>query len=147
VAARQTPAGAGPSLGRNFAVAPLSRTFEESSRELPFVTQQSQRGSIVKGEIPPCQRGGTLVITTEMHKGAASVMTKDAGKHFSASGTLQGEPTDCHPVLGNATYPASWQAWRVLVEASAAPQNFQFLITHSTGFEIPMSRRAHFLPT
>jgi hypothetical protein len=125
------PAGTPPSLGRNFPAAPLPRTFDASSRELPLVTSRTQQEVTVRGEVPPCQRGSTLVISTEMLKGSIAVMTRDVGKHFAASGTLGGRPAECHAVLGIATPPASWQAWRIAVEASAAPQTFQFSITNS----------------
>jgi hypothetical protein len=140
------PAGTSPSLGRPFAAAPLPQAFMEPTRELTLVTTQTQRESTVKGEVPPCQIGGTLVITTEMRKGAVAVMTKDVSTHFTVSGTLGGKPADCHGVLGKATYPASWQAWRIAVEASSAPQPFQFSIIKSTELEAELACRGHFLP-
>jgi len=141
------PVGTAPSLGRSFTAAPLPCRFEELSRELTLAASQKLREATVRGELLPCKRGGTLVITTELRNGTVAVMTKDVGKHFTASGTLRGKPVDCHPVLGNATYPASWQAWRIAVDAMAAPQPFQFTITNSTESEVPMSCRAYFLPS
>jgi len=140
------PAGTAPSLDRNFPAAQLPKTFEEPSRELMLATSQAQRELTVRGEAPPCKRGGTLVITTEMRKGSVAVMTRDVGKHFVASGTLGKKPVDGHAVLGNATYPASWQAWRIAVEASAAPQRFQFSITNDVEMEAVFVSRGYFLP-
>ena len=140
------PVGTTPSLGRSFAVAPLSKTFMEPTRELTLGTTRTQREFTVKGEVPPCQLGGTLAITAEMRKGTVAVMTKDVGTHFTISGTLRGGPPECHPVLGKATYPASWQAWRIAVEASSNPQPFEFSIINSTELEAELSCREHFLP-
>ena len=154
------PAGTAPSLGRNFPAAPLPKTSDEPSRELPVATSRNQRELTVRGEMPSCPRGGTLVISTEMRQGSTAVMTRDVGKHFAASGTLGGRSAECHAVLGVATPPACWQAWRIPVEASANPQTFQISITNSIEewlmegrrlapeeMEIAFSCRAHVLPS
>jgi len=138
--------GARPSLGRAFGATPFPTTFTEPSRELILVTTQTRREFTVQGEVPPCQLGGTLVIATEMRKGAVAVMTKDVGAHFSMSGTLGGGLVECHPVLGKATYPASWQAWRIAVEAKSVPQPFKFSIVNRTEMEAELSCLGHFLP-
>jgi hypothetical protein len=140
------PVGTTPSLDRSFVAAPLPKTFTEPTRELTLGTTQTQKEFKVKGEVPPCQLGGTLVVTAEMRKGAVAVMTKDVGTHFTISGTLRGGPLECHPVLGKATYPASWQTWRIAVEASSNPQPFEFSIINSTELEAELSCRGHFLP-
>jgi hypothetical protein len=140
------PVGTTPSLGRSFAATQLPGTFAELTRELTLGTTQTQREFTVKGEVPACQFGGTLVLTAEMRKGAVAVMTKDVGAHFSVNGTLRGGPAECHPVLGKATYPASWQAWRIAVKASSDPQPFEFSIVNSTELEAELSCRGHFLP-
>ena len=120
------PAGTAPSLGRSFSASPLPGTFDEPSRELTLATSQIHRESIVKGEVPPCQRGGTLAITTEMRRGPVPVTTPDVGKYFAARGLLEGGAAPCRPVLGNAIYaPTSWQAWRISIEDSPSPRTFQ----------------------
>jgi hypothetical protein len=140
------PSGSAPSLGRRFEVAPLPKSFTEPTRELTLDTTQARQVFSIKGEVPACQHGGTLVITAEMSKGKVAVMTKDVGAHFSASGTLGGAPRECHPVLGKATYPASWQAWRIAVEASSAPRPFEFSIVNSTELEVQVTCHGHFVP-
>ncbi len=141
------PAGTAPSLGRSFSALPLPGTFEEPSRELTLVTSQAQRESIVKGEVPPCKRGGTLVITTEMRKGSVPVTTTNVGKYFAARGLLAEEVVPCHPVLGNAIYaPTSWQAWRIPTEASPSPRTFQVSITNNVEMNPALVCRGYFLP-
>ena len=119
----------------------------EPSRELTLATSQAERESIVKGEVPPCKRGGTLVITTEMRKRSVPVTTTNVGKYFAARGLLAEEVVACHPVLGTAIYaPTSWQAWRIPVEASPSPRTFQVSITNSVGMNPALVCRGYFLP-
>jgi hypothetical protein len=141
------PAGSAASLGRSFSASPLPRTFDEPSRELTLATSQIHRESIVKGELPPCKRGGTLVITTEMRKGQVPLTTRDVGQYFAARGLLEGGAVPCRPVLGNAIYaPTSWQAWRISIEASPSPRTFQVSITNNLETDPALVSRGYFLP-
>lgn len=140
-------AGTTPSLGRSFSASPLPGTFEEPSRELTLATSQAGRESVVKGEVPPCKRGGTLVIATEMRNGPVAVATTNVGKYFAARGILEGGSVPCHPVLGNAIYaPTSWQAWRIPIEASSRPRKFQVSVTNTVEMNPALVSRGYWLP-
>jgi hypothetical protein len=101
---------------------------------------------IVLAEVPASRQGGTLVITVEMQKHSAAVMTADVGKYFAIRGELEGRPVTCHAVLGTATYPASWQAWRIPIEALAGPATVRAAITNSSKAEAQLTSRAYFIP-
>jgi len=141
------PAGAAPSLGRSFSTSPIPRTFDEPSSELTLATSQAGEESIVKGEVPPCKRGGTLVIATELRKGSVAVTTTNVGMHFAARGLLEGGSVPCHAVLGNAIYaPTSWQAWRIPIEESPSSRTFQVSITNTLEMDTALVSRGYFLP-
>jgi hypothetical protein len=114
---------------------------------LTLATSQAGRESVVKGEVPPCKRGGTLVIATEMRNGPVAVATTNVGKYFAARGILEGGSVPCHPVLGNAIYaPTSWQAWRIPIEASSRPRKFQVSVTNTVEMNPALVSRGYWLP-
>jgi len=97
--------------------------------------------------VPPCMRGGTLVIATELRKGSVAVTTTNVGMHFAARGLLEGGSVPCHAVLGNAIYaPTSWQAWRIPIEESPSSRTFQVSITNTLEMDTALVSRGYFLP-
>jgi hypothetical protein len=141
------PAGESASLGRTFLSAPLPRAFDEPSRELTLEANETGRVLTVQGEAPACGRGAMLVITVEMRKGSFAATTPNVGKYFAARGILDGGSVPCLPVLGTAIYaPASWQAWRIPIEASPAPKPFRVSITNSLEMDAALVSRGYFLP-
>ena len=67
-------------------------------------------------------------------------------KHLTARGTLAGRAVPWQPVLGTATYPSCWQAWRLTVEPSSQPQVFELAITAKFGPGVRLAPKAHFIP-
>ncbi|MFH1264924.1 MAG: hypothetical protein ABIK89_04310, partial [Planctomycetota bacterium] len=112
----------------------------------PLPKQYGPRQLAVKGEVPPSAAGGTLVVTVEMKGSSGPAWLRNVGKHFSSEGKLAGQPAPLRPVLGEATYPAPWQAWRIEVEPSAAPQAFELSISTTAGANLELPCNAYFLP-
>ena len=100
---------------------------------------------IVKGQAPASRNGGTLVVTLEMGKDGKPLAMHNVGAHFWSQATLAGKPVTFTPVLGNATYPAPWQAWRLAIEPSAQPQPFELSITTRVAPIVQRTWKGHFL--
>ena len=64
----------------------------------------------------------------------------------SAQATLAGQAAACKPVLGTATYPSCWQAWRIAVRPSSQPQPLELAITANLGRDVSLTAQGHFLP-
>ncbi len=70
---------------------------------------------IIKAQLPPSAAGGTLVVTLKVHGGSP--------RGISCGAKLGDRPVPCTKVWhDNASYPATWQAWRIPVGPSARPR-------------------------
>ena len=101
---------------------------------------------VVRGEVPANKSGATLVVSLEMKRRSDLVWVRNVGAHFSGDGRLAGESAPFEPVLGKATYPAPWQAWRLAVEPSAAPQAFELTVSSTVSPDVELPCEAHFVP-
>ena len=101
---------------------------------------------VVRGEVPASKSGGTLVVSVEMKRRSEPVWLRNVGSHFSGEGELAGLSAPFEPVLGKATYPAPWQAWRLAVAPSASPQAFELTISAMVSPDVELSCEAHFVP-
>jgi hypothetical protein len=138
--ALQQGAPAGHNLGR------LRLSVTAAKRPLPSPAPSGPRSLVVQGDVPPCAGGGMLVVTVEMSRSGQPIRLGGPGKFLSAQGTLAGQTAACQPVLGTATYPSCWQAWRIAVTPSAQPQPFELTITATLGSDVQLATQAHFVP-
>jgi hypothetical protein len=122
----------------------LSATTATSPLALPRPAEP--RSLVIQGQVPSSHDGGLLVVSVEMKQGPAPMPMGGPGKSFSAHGKLAGKTIQCQPVLGTATYPSSWQAWRIAVQPSAGPQAFELSITTTLPPTIRGTCQGHFLP-
>jgi len=113
---------------------------------LPLPKQYGPRQFVVGGEVPPNAAGGTLVVTVEMKGDSGPAWLGNVGKHFSAEGTLAAEAASFQPVLGKATYPAPWQAWRIAAAPSPTPQAFQLTVGMTVSPNLESAYKAYFIP-
>lgn len=101
---------------------------------------------LVRGQAPTTAAGGLLVVTAEMRRNGEPAPVHNVGSHFSARGSLAGKGTAWTPVLGKATYPAPWQAWRVAVPPASRAEPFELAISTTLPQNLQWSYRAYFLP-
>jgi hypothetical protein len=80
-----------------------------------------------------------------MSRDGKPLAVRDVGRHVRATGTLGGRPAPWQPVLGEATYPAPWQAWRIAVEPSAEPRPFRLEITAASSSHAELTCRGFFI--
>ena len=162
------PHGQAPTLNRRFDRQPLP-AFAEPSRSLEVAVQEvcpqgkradetvfdppwpvpkssGQRSLVVQGQVPASSTGGMLVISVQMKRGTQPMRVDGPGKYLTAQATLAGETVVCQPVLGTATYPSCWQAWRIAVESSARARPFELMITAAFGPDVQFAAQGHFLP-
>ncbi|MCY2986706.1 MAG: hypothetical protein NTY19_02445 [Planctomycetota bacterium] len=134
----------GSPAGHNLGRLRLSATAAQPP--LPSPTPSGPRTVVVKGQVPPCAGGSMLVISAEMKCGSQPIRVGGPGQYLTARGTLAGQMLAWKPVLGTATYPSCWQAWRITVAPSAQPQPFELAITANFGPHVQLSPRGHFVP-
>lgn len=104
------------------------------------------RKLFVQGQVPASSQGGILVVSAQLGQGRELVHLGNIGAHFSSEGKLAGQGAFWQPVLGQETYPSSWQAWRIAVGPSTSPQPFELLITAEAPVNAESGFTAHFLP-
>jgi len=134
----------GPPAEHNVGRLRLSATTAKPP--LPSPKPTGPRSLVVKGKVPPSPGGGILVITVEMKRGSQRMRVGGPGKYMTAQGTLASQPAACEPVLGTATYPSCWQAWRIAAGPSSQPQPFELTITATFGPDVQLASQGHFVP-
>ncbi len=100
---------------------------------------------VIAGVAPAAPAGGLLVITVEMARDGHPLEMPNIGKVLSAEGTLERRPAAWEPVLGQATYPSCWQAWRLRLAPSVQPRAFTLTVTPRVAREVLLRCRGHFL--
>jgi len=113
---------------------------------LPSPAPIGPRRLIIKGRVPASAAGGVLVISTEIERGGQPIRVQGPANFLTAEARLGGKTAICQPVMGTATYPSCWQAWRIGIEPSAQPQPLGLTITASFGPEFRLNTKGHFLP-
>jgi hypothetical protein len=81
-----------------------------------------------------------------MRRGGAPAPLGNVGSHFSVRGTLGGQAADWTPVLGKATYPAPWQAWRLALPPASDGKPFELSIITTMPANLDWVYQAHFVP-
>ena len=118
------PHGQSASLDRRFETKPIPLGFSEASRPIDVQVVESKaqreparpRSLTIRGQVPTCRRGGTLVVAVNMTRGVSPFRPWSPGHRFlSADAALAGQAIACRPVLGDNTFPSCWQAWRIAV--------------------------------
>jgi hypothetical protein len=148
-----TPAGQPPTLKRALPERPIQRVFTEPSRLVELAVsgggispgQEQSREFVLHGEAPASARGGLVTISAELRDGTQQYWIRAPRQKFSIQGKLAGKEVSPTPVLIEG-YPAPWQAWRVQVEQSAAPQLLELAVTTSLPPEVHLVFKAHFVP-
>ena len=100
---------------------------------------------VVKGQVSPTAGDGMLVVSVKMSRDGKPLSVRDVGRHFDAKGELADRAVTWQPVLGNATYPAPWQAWRLAVEPSSESRPFQLDISTTHSSNTDLTWQAHFI--
>ena len=113
---------------------------------LPMPKTHATRQLVVRGKVPPSKTGGTLVVTVPMEGSLGPVRLRNVGTHFSSEGKLDGDAARFQPVLGKATYPAPWQAWRIAVGHCASPRPFELTIGTVVPLNVQLPCKAYFIP-
>ncbi len=103
------------------------------------------RSLVIRGQVPPSRGGGLLVVSVEMRQGPEPVRLDGPGKSFSAEGKFAGEPIECQPVMGTATYPSCWQAWRIAVKPAPEPRSFELAVRCRLSPKVQLTWKAHFI--
>jgi hypothetical protein len=104
------------------------------------------KATIVRGQAPATTAGGLLVVTAEMRRAGAPLPVPNVGNYFSAKGILGGQNAAWTPVLGKATYPAPWQAWRIALPPASGAKPFELDITTTLPGNIDWKYSAYFVP-
>ena len=118
-----------------------------TTAEPPFAIPQGYgpKPLVVKGLAPATAAGGMLVVSVQMSRDGKPMAVRDVGRHLRCTGTLGGRPAAWQPVLGEATYPAPWQAWRIAVEPSVDPRPFRLEITAESSSHAESTCRGFFI--
>jgi hypothetical protein len=111
----------------------------------PPVAKGTQR-SVIAAQTPVSDRGGVFVVTAELKRDGRPAWFGDIGNYFSAEAKQGGQGVACRPVLGKATYPSCWQAWRMAMAPSAAPGQVELAVNAALPAGVQCSFRGHFVP-
>jgi len=98
------------------------------------------------GQIPQTRRGGLLVLSVELTRDGEPVEVQNLGSHLSATATLAGEAVHLTPALGEQTYPAAWQSWRLEVGPERAGRCWQSPPRWAALPDGDLHWSAHFIP-
>jgi hypothetical protein len=121
----------------------LALTTAEDPPAIP--TGYGPKPLVVKGQVSPTARGGMLVVSVKMSREGKPLAVRNVGRHLRAEGVLAGRTVNWQPVLGDATYPAPWQAWRLAVEPSSKSSPFQLDITTTNSSRADLICRGYFI--
>jgi hypothetical protein len=116
-----------------------------AAKPVPAPQRQGRR-LVVQGRVPPSPARGLLVVTVAMSRSGQPFEIPNVGRSLSAEGSLNGKRSAWQPVLGTATYPACWQAWRLPLEPAAEPAEFELTVTPRIGSNVDLRWAAHFVP-
>jgi hypothetical protein len=162
------PAGDKPSGDRRFTDQLLSGRWAQASRVLVVTVTAAaddaapalgcekehkpeelppRRVLRVRGELPACPGGGTLAVSVALrHKGKA-LMRGDGGKYFAAAFSMDGQPVAAVPAVGQRTFPACWQTWRLVLPASSVSRVYEALVAVRAPADAEASCTSHWVPT
>jgi hypothetical protein len=98
------------------------------------------------GQVPQTRDGGLLVVSMDLRRDGKSLEVPNLGSKLSVAGTMNGRPASFEPALGQQTYPAAWQSWRLACGPESAGKPFE-LIVRAHGLKPEELRwSAHFIP-
>ncbi|MFV2069396.1 MAG: hypothetical protein ACC645_20730, partial [Pirellulales bacterium] len=148
------PSGQAPTLNRRFDVKPIPARFAEASRSVEITVEQVQEKHelsslrlIVKGKVPASTKGGMVVLSVKMTRGSEVAKTGKIWDWIEATrGEVAAKVVPLQPVVGKRTHAVCWQAWRIQVEPSARPQDFEFSAVSKTEENIEQEFNTYFIP-
>jgi hypothetical protein len=99
----------------------------------------------IQCQAPVTKLGGLLLVTAELTKAGKSLASGGSGLRISEV-KLARRPVECQPVLGSLTFPTCWQAWRIALEPSAAPQPVELTVIGWLSADVECAFQGHFVP-
>ena len=127
------PHGKSPSLPREFTSRPVPVRFAERSCRVEIaVAETGGKPAVwtVRGDIPASAAGGLLAVVLELAEdGGAPLHLLGLGSLFAADAEMDGKPATVQPAQNAPMYGASWQTWRLDVEAGSPARPFALRIT------------------
>ncbi|OHB76932.1 MAG: hypothetical protein A2W31_10385 [Planctomycetes bacterium RBG_16_64_10] len=113
---------------------------------IPARSQPASARLVVCGRVPAAPQGGLVVVTVEMmSRSGTPTELRNVGEHFSANGRLDGQPAAWQPVLGTATYPSCWQAWRLALGPATQAREIALHITADIAPDVDLRCRGYFI--
>ncbi len=142
--------GETPAAGADWREAISRRRFAEPSGPVSLTVTEvdaadQTRGFTVSGMAPASQGGGTLAIAACVTRGGRAAPKGNIGSLLKATFTLNGATAEATPVLGDFTYPATWQAWRVAIPVGGAA-DFAVAASSRLAQDTDVSFQAWFVP-
>ncbi len=113
---------------------------------LPKPVPSGADKAIIEGQVPASTSGGLLVVSARLGDGPHPPEPSNIGTYFTHQGFVDEQPATWTAVLGTATYPSSWQAWRLEVAPSATPRRFRLVVESSLKLAVPEALAAYYLP-
>ena len=113
---------------------------------IPAPVSTASRRVVATATAPASPRGGMLMFTAQLENGGGPAWLPDIGTHFSAEAKIGGAAAECRAVLGNATYPSCWQAWRIPVAAAAEPRPLELEVAASLPPGVRWVFKGHYIP-
>ncbi len=134
-----------PTLAHSLNPAPLPTRFTEASGPVA-ITVVVPGKTQVTGQVPQTRRGGLLVVSVELETDGKPREVQNLGSHLSCAATMADEPAAFRPALGEHTYPASWQSWRLAIEPEHSGQPFSLAVETRDLPQCELRWSAHFIP-
>lgn len=123
-----------------------SRPSEECRHLLPDAEEHGQWRTFSVTVSVPSTTGADLVLAVEIEKDGRAMSVTNIGMHFLAEALVDGGSVVATPVLGEHTYPASWQAWRIARYDALAACEVRFLVAVRAGGNVSVSFQAYHVP-
>ena len=131
---------------RGHTIGRLRLSVTASSPPIPLPQEFLPRPKVLRGQLPPSRTGGLLAVTAQMSRNAKPEQAPNTGSCFTAEGSVSGQAANWTPIFGQATYPSSWQGWRVVADPATAPRTFELTVDTTLPPGLDWAYRAHFLP-
>ena len=121
----------------------LSATVDKTVFSIPV---KRERQFIVNTESPKTDQGGILVITTELSQNSNPIEFDNIGSRFIATAEMDGQPTECQPIIGLWTFEGCWQGWRFEIAPHSSPKKIKLEMTPAFSEDTDFSFKSHFIP-
>jgi hypothetical protein len=133
------PHGDVPTLDRPFAEQPIPVRFAESSCPVPLTVDEPANrpgACTITGELPASEAGGVVAVTLELFQDDGSPLElHNLSSHLAAEMSVDGRAASVEPAIGPASYPTSWQTWRLPIAPGSPARVFTLRVTDVPGGE------------